>query len=239
MPRLLIGAAAGGFVVLAIIIGVAAALEGKGEKESNKPTTATASAGPSATPTPAAAGAAAAVVITSGTNAEFAALLKTPDSCDSSILDFATKYVGKTVAFDGSIMHMAPHGDYDTRYDFLLGPGDQDPKTEGGPVGHEGGDVGAVRVVASVGEVAEPGDGVGDALVVAEDGAVDADDELEDRGGDGDTGDAALPCTCRAAASIPLRWDRASGQCALSQPSLSSSGLGMISVKHSFSDYLV
>ncbi|MEU1232010.1 DUF4839 domain-containing protein [Streptomyces sp. NPDC005828] len=133
VPRLLIGAAAGGFVILAIIIGVAAALEDEGEKESNKPTTATASAEPSATPTPAAAGSAAAVVITAETNAEFAALLKAPDSCDSSISDFATKYMGKTVAFDGSIVHMAPHGDYDTRYDFLLGPGDQGPKTEGGP----------------------------------------------------------------------------------------------------------
>ncbi len=133
VPRLLIGAAAGGFVVLAIIIGVAAALEDQGEKESDKPATATASAEPSTTPDPAAAGTAPAEVITAGTNAEFAALLKTPDSCDSSISDFATKYMGKTVAFDGSIVHMAPHGDYDTRYDFLLGPGDQGSKTAGGP----------------------------------------------------------------------------------------------------------
>ncbi|MER6477151.1 DUF4839 domain-containing protein [Streptomyces filamentosus] len=44
-----------------------------------------------------------------------------------------SKYVGKTIAFDGSIVHMAPHGDYNTRYDFLLGPGDHGPKTEGGP----------------------------------------------------------------------------------------------------------
>lgn len=60
------------------------------------------------------------------------------------------------------------------------------------PVGHEGGDVGAVRVVAAVGEVAESGGGVGDGLVVAEDGLVEADDEFEDRGGDGDAGDADL-----------------------------------------------
>ncbi|GHG05025.1 DUF4839 domain-containing protein [Streptomyces filamentosus] len=131
VPRLLIGAAAGGFVVLAIIIGVAAALEDEDEKESSKPTTATASAEPSATPAPA--GSATAEVITAGTDAEFAALLKTPDSCDSSISDFATKHMGKTIAFDGSIVHMAPHGDYNTRYDFLLGPDDQGPKTEGGP----------------------------------------------------------------------------------------------------------
>ncbi|WP_319145251.1 DUF4839 domain-containing protein [Streptomyces sp. WI03-4A] len=28
---------------------------------------------------------------------------------------------------------MAPHGDYDTRYDFLLGPGDKGPNTGIGP----------------------------------------------------------------------------------------------------------
>ena len=29
----------------------------------------------------------------------------------------ATAHEGQTVAFDGSIVNMAPHGDYDTRYD--------------------------------------------------------------------------------------------------------------------------
>ncbi|MFF3431763.1 DUF4839 domain-containing protein [Streptomyces sp. NPDC002602] len=72
-------------------------------------------------------------MITPQNNREFAALLKTLDSCDSVNPDFATKYKGKTVAFDGSIVHMAPHGDHDTRYDFLLGPGDQGPKTGAGP----------------------------------------------------------------------------------------------------------
>lgn len=136
LPLLLIGTAVGGLVILAIVIGVAAALENGGEKkdESNKPTAAPASSAEhSATPTPTAARPAAAVVITPQNNPEFAALLKTPDSCDSANPDFATKYKGKTVAFDGSIVHMAPHGDDDTRYDFLLGPGDQGPRTEIGP----------------------------------------------------------------------------------------------------------
>ncbi|MFJ8013827.1 DUF4839 domain-containing protein [Streptomyces sp. NPDC096339] len=134
LPRLLIGTAVGGFVVLAIVIGVAAALEDGGERkdESNKPT-ASASAEPSATSTPTAAGSAAAEVITPQNNPEFAALLKTPDSCDSANPDFATKYKGKTVAFDGSIVHVAPHGSDGTRFDFLLGPGDQGPKTGIGP----------------------------------------------------------------------------------------------------------
>ncbi|MEJ8640137.1 DUF4839 domain-containing protein [Streptomyces sp. MS2.AVA.5] len=132
-PRLLIGTAVGGLVILAIVIGVAAALEDRGEKEdeSNKPTAVTVSAEPSATSTPSTPGSA--EVITPQNSREFAALLRTPDSCDSANPDFATKYKGKTVAFDGSIVHMSPHGDYDTRYDFLLGPGDKGPNTGIGP----------------------------------------------------------------------------------------------------------
>ncbi|KQV16614.1 DUF4839 domain-containing protein [Kitasatospora sp. Root107] len=135
LPRLLIGTVVGGLVILAIVIGVAAALEDGGEQKdrSNKPTAATASAQPSTTSTPTAAGSAAAEVITPQSSPEFAALLKTPDYCDNANQDFATKYKGKTVAFDGSIVHMAPHGDADTRYDFLLGPGDQGTKTGIGP----------------------------------------------------------------------------------------------------------
>ncbi|MFJ9647675.1 DUF4839 domain-containing protein [Streptomyces sp. NPDC101206] len=134
LPRLLIGTAVGGLVILAIVIGVAAALEDGGEKkdESNKPTAATASAEPPAASAPTATRSAAAEVITPQSNPEFAALVKT-DSCDDANLDFATKYRGRTVAFDGSIVHMAPHGDYDTRYDFLLGPGDMGPNTGIGP----------------------------------------------------------------------------------------------------------
>ncbi|MFE9138938.1 DUF4839 domain-containing protein [Streptomyces sp. NPDC007355] len=135
LPRLLIGTAVGGLVILAIVIGVAAALEDEGEDKdaANKPTAATTSAEPSATSAPTAARSAATEVITPQNNPEFAALLKTQDSCDNANLNFAAKYVGKTVAFDGSIVHMAPHGAYDTRYDFLLGPGDEGPSTGIGP----------------------------------------------------------------------------------------------------------
>ncbi|MFD4737754.1 DUF4839 domain-containing protein [Streptomyces virginiae] len=121
-------------MILAIVIGVAAALEdGGGKKDgANKSAAATASAEPSATSAPTATGSAAAEVITPQNNPEFAALLTT-DSCDNANQDFATKYRGRTVAFDGSIVHMAPHGDYDTRYDFLLGPGDKGPNTGIGP----------------------------------------------------------------------------------------------------------
>ncbi|MEU0033639.1 DUF4839 domain-containing protein [Streptomyces sp. NPDC006333] len=133
LPWLLIGALVAVPVILAIVIGVASALSGGGEKkdESDKPVAA-ASEKPSATPAPTAAETTTTEVITPQNNPEFAALLKA-DSCDDANLDFATRHAGQTVAFNGSIVNMAPHGDYDTRYDFLLGPGDQGPNTTVGP----------------------------------------------------------------------------------------------------------
>jgi hypothetical protein len=133
-PWLLIGAAASVLVVLAIVIGAASALSDGDEKEdeSAKPAAA-ASENSSATPTPTGAEPAAAEVITPENNPEFAALLNTADTCDDANVDFATRYEGQTIAFNGSIVHMAPHDDYDTRYDFLLGPGDKGPNTTVGP----------------------------------------------------------------------------------------------------------
>ncbi|MFJ8490510.1 DUF4839 domain-containing protein [Streptomyces sp. NPDC094038] len=132
-PWLLIGTAAAVLVILAIVIGAASALSGGGEKkdESDK-STAAASEKPFATPTPTAAESAATEVITPQNNPEFAALLKA-DSCDDANLDFTARHKGETVAFNGSIVNMTPHGDYDTRYDFLLGPGDKGPNTTAGP----------------------------------------------------------------------------------------------------------
>ncbi|MEU4097903.1 DUF4839 domain-containing protein [Streptomyces sp. NPDC026673] len=133
LPWFLIGTGAAILVILAIVIGTAAALSGGGEKkdESHMPAAA-ASKKPSATPTATAAESAAAEVITPANNPEFAALLKA-DSCDDANLDFASNHKGQTVAFNGSIVNMAHHGDYNTRYDLLLGPGDKGPNTANGP----------------------------------------------------------------------------------------------------------
>ncbi|MFC8389817.1 MULTISPECIES: DUF4839 domain-containing protein [unclassified Streptomyces] len=131
LPWPLIGAAAAGLAVLAIIIGTATALSDGDEKKDEvaKPEAA-ASEEPSATPTPSAAESAAIEVITPENSPEFAALLKTADDCDAANADFATKHEGRTVAFNGSIVHMAR---YSTGYDFLLGPGDKGPSTTVGP----------------------------------------------------------------------------------------------------------
>ncbi|MFG3205800.1 DUF4839 domain-containing protein [Streptomyces sp. NPDC048192] len=132
-PWLLIGVAAAVPVILAIVIGVASALSHGGEKKdrADKPAVA-AGEKPSAAPTPSATKSAATKVITPQNDPKFAALLKA-DSCDDANLDFATRHKGQTIAFNGSIVNMTPHGDYDTRYDFLLGPGDKGPNTTVGP----------------------------------------------------------------------------------------------------------
>jgi len=137
LPRFLIGTGAAVLLLLAVVIGVASALSGGEEKkdESGKSTAAGAktSAAPKPTLTPTKIESTAAEVITSQNSSKFAALLKTADHCDEANLDFATKHKGQKIAFDGSIVDMAPHGDYDTRYDLLLGPGDEGPQTADGP----------------------------------------------------------------------------------------------------------
>jgi hypothetical protein len=62
-----------------------------------------------------------------------AAMLVEGDSCDAKNAAFAKKYAGRTIAFDGSIAGIAPHGSDKTRYDILIGPGDKGPNTTKGP----------------------------------------------------------------------------------------------------------
>lgn len=135
VPWRLIGAGAAVLAVVVIAGVVAAALgSGDGRDDGTTAGSATTTAVPSRKPSaaPAASEPPAAEVITAKNNPEFAALLRA-DSCDDANVDFAAEYTGRTVAFNGSIVDMAPHGDYATRYDLLLGPGDKGPKTTVGP----------------------------------------------------------------------------------------------------------
>ncbi|WP_213012792.1 DUF4839 domain-containing protein [Paractinoplanes toevensis] len=133
LPWTLVAAAAAALVVLAGIVGVGVAFGDGDEKQSDSAgTTAVAAGSTSATPTPTATESASTDVITAENNPEFATLLKA-DSCDDANADFATKFAGRTVAFDGSIVNVAHHGGYDTRYDLLLGPGDNGANTKVGP----------------------------------------------------------------------------------------------------------
>ncbi|MGW1614579.1 DUF4839 domain-containing protein [Streptomyces sp. NPDC002285] len=130
IPWRLIGAGTAFLVVLAAVIGTGVALGDGGEEKGASASSTVSSEKPSVAqpadePT-------AAEVITARNNREFAALLKA-DPCDEANVNFATKHEGQTVAFDGSIRHMASYGDDQTRYNFLLGPGDKGPQTTEGP----------------------------------------------------------------------------------------------------------
>ncbi|MFF9671637.1 MULTISPECIES: DUF4839 domain-containing protein [Streptomyces] len=130
LPWRLIGAGAAVLVVLAAIIVTGVAVgDGREEKGASASSTAI---GEKPSATPLADGPTAAGVITAQNNREFAALLKA-DPCSEANVDFASKHEGQTIAFDGAIRHMASYGDDQTRYDFLLGPGDKGPQTTDGP----------------------------------------------------------------------------------------------------------
>ncbi len=64
---------------------------------------------------------------------ELAAVLAAKDPDDPSIQEFADKYEGRTIEFDGYIAAMNLHGDYKTRYDILILAGDYSETTAVGP----------------------------------------------------------------------------------------------------------
>lgn len=72
-------------------------------------------------------------IITVDNNEEFAAILNTKDEGDQIIKEFAVKYAGRIIEFDGNIAHMSYHGDYTTRYDFLISPWDYSETSISGP----------------------------------------------------------------------------------------------------------
>ena len=72
-------------------------------------------------------------VLTTDNSAQVAALLKVSDYCDGTIAPVADELGGKTIEFDGSIVNLANHGDYDTRYDILVAPGDKGRESTVGP----------------------------------------------------------------------------------------------------------
>ena len=63
--------------------------------------------------------------ITPENNAELAALLAGDlGGCGDAIDDFAATHGGRNIEFDGNIADLAPHGDTETRFDFLIYGGD-------------------------------------------------------------------------------------------------------------------
>ena len=64
---------------------------------------------------------------------ELAQILSMHATSDPAYVEFASKYAGRKIEFDGRIDNVMNHGNYDTRYDILVSAGDYDPNTQSGP----------------------------------------------------------------------------------------------------------
>lgn len=74
-----------------------------------------------------------AATLTAENSSDLAALLVLKDECDEKVSQFATEYEGRTIKFDGSVLDLANHDSYKTRYDILIGAGDYSTTTQIGP----------------------------------------------------------------------------------------------------------
>lgn len=72
-------------------------------------------------------------VLTAENCEELAAILRNKDAPYESYVDFASKYEGRTIEFDGRIDYIVNHENYNTRYDILVSAGDYNPDTQTGP----------------------------------------------------------------------------------------------------------
>ncbi len=64
---------------------------------------------------------------------ELSSVLQLKDSADPSVKEFADKYKGQKIEFDGRIDYVTQHENYKTRYDLLMSSGDYDENTQLGP----------------------------------------------------------------------------------------------------------
>ena len=72
-------------------------------------------------------------IITIDNNAEFAEILALKNPGDVKVQQFAEKYAGRTIAFDGNVACFNHHENYKTRYDFLILAGDYSETNMSGP----------------------------------------------------------------------------------------------------------
>jgi DNA-directed RNA polymerase subunit RPC12/RpoP len=64
---------------------------------------------------------------------ELAAILSTKDTFDPIIGEFARNYSSRTIEFDGHTAYVNPHGDYTTRFDYLIYACDYSESNVSGP----------------------------------------------------------------------------------------------------------
>lgn len=139
----------GGLVLLVVVIVVGVVLVvnrgggGASEPTASPTEVATAPSGQSSTDSPAAPATtaseatptqpAAEETLTAANNAELAAVLTVSDPNDPLVAAFATAHRGRVIEFDANIADMTTHGDYETRFDILVGAGDFSPTSMTGP----------------------------------------------------------------------------------------------------------
>jgi hypothetical protein len=137
----LLAVSAAALVLLGILVGVVVGMQGSGGPSQPTASATEADAGtggelaqePAATspavPTPSAED----EPLTVENNADLAALVAITDASVPAVGEFAAKYRGRTIEFDGNIAYMNNHGDYTTRYDILIGAGDYSETSMAGP----------------------------------------------------------------------------------------------------------
>jgi hypothetical protein len=72
-------------------------------------------------------------ILTVDNNKELAEILSTKDETSPLFKEFAQKYAGRTIEFDGNTAYVSKHGNYDTRFDYLIFAGDYSKTTFSGP----------------------------------------------------------------------------------------------------------
>lgn len=73
-------------------------------------------------------------ILTVDNCAELAQIINIKYEFDPSIKEFAKKYAGRTIEFDGNIANLQKHGSYKTRFDYLISTGDYSTTTASGPL---------------------------------------------------------------------------------------------------------
>jgi hypothetical protein len=141
-PKVQLLAVSAGVLLLVLVVGVGVVFGTRGGGSSQPAASATdagSSAEPSAAQAPAATSSAVAPTpaadepLTVENNADMAALVAITDPSAPAVGEFAAKYRGRTIEFDGNIAYLNPHGSYTTRYDLLINAGDYSTTTFSGP----------------------------------------------------------------------------------------------------------
>jgi hypothetical protein len=72
-------------------------------------------------------------ILTVDNNKELAEILSTKDESSPLFKEFAEKYAGRTIEFDGNTAYVSKHDNYETRFDYLIFAGDYSTTTFSGP----------------------------------------------------------------------------------------------------------